>query len=199
MKKLFLMVVAAMMATVSVNAQEEGKILVKPMVGGVLSTLVGDVDGAKMKVGIVAGAEGGYFFKDNIAVTVGVLYTMQGCKGDSDLGDVKYNYEYLNLPLLGNYYLPFDMPVRIALKAGGQIGILTKAKQKIGSSEFDFKDHSQKIDFSVPMGIGVEFNNFVVDLRYNLGVTNIFKDDIFDSTKVRNSVFMMTVGYQIPF
>lgn len=198
MKKFFLMVVAAMMATVSVNAQEEGKILVKPMVGGVLSTLVGDIDDAKMKVGIVAGAEGGYFFKDNIAVTVGLLYTMQGCKGYGEHSDGKFNLEYLNLPLLGNYYLPFDMPVRIALKAGGQFGILTKAKIKSGDYEIDFKDHTNKIDFSIPMGISAEFNNFVVDLRYNLGITNIYKDQILDD-KIRNSVFMMTVGYQIPF
>ena len=72
MKKLLLAAVA-LMATMSVNAQQ---MFLKPMVGGTLATLTGDVDDTKMKVGLVAGAEFGYFISEQFAVTAGLLYSM---------------------------------------------------------------------------------------------------------------------------
>ena len=47
------------------------------------------------------------------------------------------------------------------------------------------------MDFSIPVGISYEYNNFVVDGRYNFGVTKII--DGFDS---KNSVFQITLGYK---
>ena len=75
MKRLIVMAVVALMATMSANAQG---MFLKPMVGGTLTTFTGDVHDNKMKVGLVAGAEFGYNFAENMAVTAGLLYSMQG-------------------------------------------------------------------------------------------------------------------------
>jgi hypothetical protein len=45
------------------------------------------------------------------------------------------------------------------------------------------------------MGISYEFSNFIIDARYNLGLTKVIKDGIGS----KNSVIMLTVGYKIPF
>ena len=188
MKKLFMLAVAAMLATMSVNAQQ---MFIKPMVGGTLTTFSGDVHNNKVKVGLVAGAEFGYNFAENMGVTAGLLYSMQG----SAIKDVdeKYKMDYLNIPVLFNYYI---VP-GLAVKAGVQPGFLMSAK----FDDTDIKDYMKKFDLSIPMGLSYEISDFVIDARYNLGVSNILKDNkgfVWDG-KGHNSVIMLTVGYKIPF
>ena len=196
MKKLF-MIAAMMVATLSVSAQEAGQMFIKPMAGGTFSTLVGDVDDVKGKIGLVGGAEFGYNINETFGITAGLLYTMQGCK-DKDV-DANFNLDYINVPVLANVYVAPGL----ALKAGPQIGFLTRAKL----DDVDMKDVCNTIDFSIPVGVSYEISDFVIDFRYNIGITNISKNtkikadglEIESDKKTRNSVFMLTVGYKIPF
>lgn len=200
MKKLFLIAVA-MLATLSVSAQSApGSFSLKPMVGATLSSVRGsDADGVKMKFGLVAGAEGIYQVSDMFALSGGLLYSMQGFKTDTSL-DLKVNTEYLNVPILANVYVARGL----ALKAGVQLGFLTKAKAKgkYGNIEedIDIKDSMKSLDLSIPVGVSYEINNsFTIDARYNLGLSKIAKDDDqhYDYTaKTYNSVFMLTLGYK---
>ena len=184
MKKL-MMIAAMMLAAVTVNAQEAGQAFLKPMVGGTLTTIT-DIHESKMKFGLVAGAEVGYMFSDKLGLTGGLLYTMQGCKFKE--GDDSDKLEYLNVPVLVNYYVAPGF----AIKAGAQAGFLMKAK----SGDYDFKDACKKVDFSIPVGLSYEFSDFVIDARYNFGLTKIFDDA---DVKCKNSVIMLTLGYKIPF
>lgn len=196
MKKLF-MIVAMMVATLSVSAQEAGQMFIKPMAGGIFSTLVGDVDDVKGKIGLVGGAEFGYNINETFGITAGLLYTMQGCK-DKDV-DANFNLDYINVPVLANVYVAPGL----ALKAGPQIGFLTRAKL----DDVDMKDVCNTIDFSIPVGVSYEISDFVIDFRYNIGITSVSKNkeiksevvEIESDKKTRNSVFMLTVGYKIPF
>lgn len=200
MKKLFLIAVA-MLATLSVSAQSApGSFSLKPMVGATLSSVRGsDADGVKMKFGLVAGTEGIYQVSDMFALSGGLLYSMQGFKTDTSL-DLKVNTEYLNVPILANVYVARGL----ALKAGVQLGFLTKAKAKgkYGNIEedIDIKDSMKSLDLSIPVGVSYEINNsFTIDARYNLGLSKIAKDDDhhYDYTaKTYNSVFMLTLGYK---
>lgn len=196
MKKLF-MIAAMMVATLSVSAQEAGQMFIKPMVGGTLTTVVGDADGIKSKIGLVGGAELGYNINSTFGITAGVLYTMQGYKVKGI--DDAWNMDYINIPVLANVYVAPGL----ALKAGPQIGFLTRAKV----DDADFKDACKSVDFSIPIGASYEISDFVIDFRYNIGVTNIHKKskvaEILDEedidAKARHSVIMLTVGYKIPF
>ena len=196
MKKLF-MIAAMMVATLSVSAQEAGQMFIKPMAGGTFSTLVGDVDEVKGKIGLVGGAEFGYNINETFGITAGLLYTMQGCK-DKDV-DANFNLDYINVPVLANVYVAPGL----ALKAGPQIGFLTRAKL----DDVDMKDVCNTIDFSIPVGVSYEISDFVIDFRYNIGITSVSKNkeiksevvEIESDKKTRNSVFMLTVGYKIPF
>ena len=190
MKKL-MMIAAMMVATLSASAQEVevGQFYLKPMVGATMTTLT-KVDNSKMKVGLLGGA-----------VTAGLLFMMQGTKAKDNevLKDYSVTLTYLNVPIMANVYV---LP-GLALKAGVQPGFLltskAKASQNINGSwqkrEDTSKDGLNKVDFSIPMGISYEFSNFIIDARYNLGLTKVIKDGIGS----KNSVIMLTVGYKIPF
>ena len=183
MKKL-LMIVAMMVATLSANAQNEvGQVTLKPMVGMTLATIT-DFDNVKMKAGLVAGVEAEYGISENFGITGGVLYSMQGCKAKE--GDGKMKLDYINVPILANYYV---IP-GLAIKAGIQPGFLMSAKDKDGNS---FKDEMKKVDISIPLGASYEFENFVIDARYNLVLTKGNKNG---SASNKNSVLMFTVGYK---
>lgn len=185
MKKL-MMIAAMMLMSMGAFAQEAGEMFVKPMVGGTLATQTGDVSHTKMKFGLVGGAEFGYMIADQFGVTAGLLYTMQGSAYDVEKSE-NLNMDYLNIPILANYYI---IP-GLAIKAGIQPGILTRAKV----DDYDVKEAYKSLDIAIPMGISYEFSDFVIDARYNLGITNIVDHG---DAKVRNSVIQFTIGYKIP-
>ena len=190
MKKLLMMAIA-LFATLNMNAQSAaGEMFVKPMFGLTYSTIT--KTDADMKFGIATGGEFGYNFTDNITFTGGLLYTMEGAKNDVS----KTTLSYLNIPILLNYYV---IP-GLALKTGIQPGILLSQKTKVGKNEFTGTDGLNTVDITVPFGVSYEFEDFVIDARYNLGLLSIFKDDYreYDElTDGKNSFFMLTLGYKL--
>jgi hypothetical protein len=216
MKKI-MMIAAMMVAVLSANAQEAGQMFVKPMVGGTLSKLTGDVENVKFKLGLVGGAEFGYHVSNQFALTAGLLVAMEG-SGNKDTQyskDMSTTLTYMNVPVLANFYIAPGL----AIKAGVQPGFLLSAKSKGSTDEgghwedYDVSgtENLNKFDLSIPMGISYEFGDFVIDARYNLGLLNIAKtekDREYHSenvsitvhshdVKVKNSYIMLTLGYKI--
>lgn len=199
MRKLFLVAVA-LVASLSMSAQGAGSMFLKPMVGGTLATFT-SVDDAKFKLGLVGGAEVGYNIADQFGVTAGLLVAMQGSgyKDDDYTKDASATTTMLNIPILANYYI---IP-GLAIKAGIQPGFLLSAKSKateVYSGHEEKYEHSgtegyEKFDFSIPIGLSYEFSDFVIDARYNLGLTKISEH----GSDAKNSVIMLTLSYKIPF
>ena len=50
---------------------------------------------------------------------------------------------------------------------------------------------------SIPVGVSYEISDFVIDARYNFGLTNVWKDDYKKLLgDAKNSVISLTVGYK---
>ena len=201
MKKLLLAAVA-LMATMSVNAQE---MFLKPMVGGTLTTLTGDIKHTKMRVGIAAGAEFGYHVSDPFAVTAGLLVSMQGANFEDDkyTKDQSTSLTFLNVPILANYYIIPGLAIKAGIQPGFLLSLKRKYSEEVGGKWVDYdstdKDGTKTFDLSIPLGLSYEFSDFVIDARYNLGLTNLYDGPGSDDYKVKNSVIMLTLGYKIPF
>ena len=201
MKKL-MMIAAMMVATLSASAQEAGQIYLKPMVGATLSTFTGDVSDTKMKFGILGGAEVGFKVASSFDVTAGLLAAMQGSKAkDNDYTkDASSTLTYLNIPVLANFYIVPGLAIKAGIQPGFLLSSKSKSKEKVNNTweevENTSKDGLNKFDLSIPVGLSYEFSNFVIDARYNIGLTKIMKDPY---PSARNSVIMLTLGYKIPF
>ena len=192
MKKL-MMIAAMMLMSMGAFAQNEvGQFTLKPMAGMTLANIT-NIDG-KIKVGLAAGVEAEYGITETFGVSGGVLYSMEGSK-NKDNSDLKTNLDYINVPILANAYLFKGF----AVKVGVQPGFLVRAKEKYSnggnSIDGDIKDACNKVQLSIPIGLSYEYANFVLDARYNWGLTNTFKNDNSDK-KSHNSVFMFTLGYK---
>lgn len=187
------MIAAMMIATLSASAQNEvGQFTLKPMAGINLATLTGLNDN-KMRVGLVAGVEAEYGVAENFELSLGLLYSMQGTKWkEGDVTDT-YKMDYINIPILANYYVTKGL----AIKAGLQPAFKASAKNKISGGNASAEatmDGVSGFTLSIPLGLSYEYEGFVFDARYNLGVTKVFKENG-DKTP-KNSVIMFTVGYK---
>ena len=188
MKKLFLMAVMAL-ATVSSFAQHRvGTVTIQPKVGLSLANVTkGDGD---IRVGAVAGAEFEYQVSDIFSLSAGALYSMQGCKGDVEGYDATVKLDYLNIPILANVYVAKGLAVKLGIQPG--FNVTSKASvEKGGTKVTTDLDGIESVDFSIPVGLSYEINNFVIDGRYNLGVSKIM-----DGSDSKNSVFQFTLGYK---
>ena len=183
-----------MLSAMTASAQQEvGTWSVTPKVGINLAKVTNAND-ASMKVGLVAGADLNYQIAEKFAVSAGVFYSMQGAKSKDDGIKTTAKLDYINIPILAQFYV---VP-GLALKAGIQPAFNVKHKYKVesggSSAEADYPDF-KTFDFSIPLGVSYEFSNFVIDARYNLGLTKLVDNG--ESSK--NSVIQFTVGYIIPF
>ena len=194
MKKM-MMIVAFVAATVSASAQninrEVGAFTLQPKVGLALGSFsgkyvkeLGSKADPKTRVGFLAGVEGEYYATNWLGVALGVNYAQQGWK----VLDVKEKLDYLNVPLVANFYVAKGL----ALKTGVQLGFLLNAKEE----GVDVKDFYKKTNFSIPVGISYEISNVILDLRYNIALTKINKVDLGFDEKYRSDLVQITIGYK---
>ena len=200
MKKIMMMA-AMMLLSVGAFAQNEvGQLTLQPKAGINLATMTGDLD-TKTKIGLVAGVEAEYGISENFGLAFGALYSMEGFKGNAVafggtgasaymIEDVKYNLDYINIPILAQFY-----PVKgLAIKAGVQPAFNVRHKTSSDTDAADKKDieNIKSFNFSIPVGLSYEISDFVIDARYNIGVTTLVKE----ADQGRNSTFSFTLGYK---
>ena len=177
------------LATVSSFAQHAvGTFSIQPKVGLSLANVTkGDGD---IRVGAVAGAEFEYQVSDIFSLSAGALYSMQGCKGEVEGIDATVKLDYLNIPILANVYVAKGLAVKLGIQPG--FNVTSKVSTENGGTKVSTElDGIESVDFSIPIGLSYEINNFVIDGRYNLGVSKIM-----DGSDSKNSVFQFTLGYK---
>jgi hypothetical protein len=159
------------------------------------------MDDSEMKVNLTYGVEFEHFVTDQFSVAGGILFTDQGTKIKSELGDYSLNLYYSTFPLTANYYV---LP-GLAVKAGLQPAIRVKARMEVDGTKIDLDrmldiflgddDYKMnKFDLSIPFGLSYEYSGVTLDARYNLGVTKLFSG--LDES-VRNNVIVVTLGYKL--
>ena len=127
----------------------------------------------------------------HFAIQPELLYSAQGAKYNTGIGDINLKLEYANVPFMFQYM--FDNGFR--LSAGPQVGFLTNAKAEVNGSDSDVKDDIKKIDIAIGAGIGYinPASGWGVDARYNHGLSNINENG---SVNSYNRGFQFGVLYQ---
>ena len=188
MKKIVLILMLAIVSMGIASAQHEVKSLsLQPKIGLNLSKLTNHFD-SNFKPGMVVGLETEWQSKAKFGWSVGLLYSQQGTK--YALGEFKYtyNYNYINVPVLANFYVARNL----ALKTGLQFGFNVSNGYTIegpGSKENRNDPDVKAVEASIPLGVSYEINQFVVEARYNLGLT-------YAVPRTRFSTFQFTLGYR---
>jgi len=204
MKKLVLLTLLIMVFSLGAFAQDEaGKgIIAKGFKAGlVMANLSSDnISENDMKLGFAGGAFITYAFSPQFAIQPEVMYCMKGTKfsmeGAED--DLKYNFDYLVVPIMLKYMIPTEGNVAPNFFAGPEVGFLLSAKAKMGGEEADMKDELKSVDFGLGFGAGVDFKmestTIMFDARYTLGLSNIADDTEGGDFSVKNTALMFTLG-----
>lgn len=174
------------------------------------SNFSGDTEGVdfKSRIGFNVGIFAAIMLSEKITLQPEILYSTQGAKAvnvtvpyDDMLftGDVKFNLSYINIPVMFKYYVAD----KFNLEAGPQIGFLTSAETSTkldGSNQTvdeDAKDYFESVDFGFNVGAGYDFTDKIfAGIRYNIGLSNVFKTQPGDDSETQNSVFSLSVGYK---
>jgi len=187
MKKLILLLLA-FVSFQQMNAQQvQGDFTIQPKIGLNIASWRGDSYQQDSYARPSFGVEGQYAVTDKLGISVGLMYSQQGNNSmvydlqaaNGNMYRYKFKMDYLNIPILANYYLFKGL----AIKAGIQPGF--KIHDNISSS----MTHS--FDLSIPVGLSYEYKNVCLDARYNYGLTNFEK-----GYNQKNSVFQITLGYK---
>jgi Outer membrane protein beta-barrel domain len=127
----------------------------------------------------------------NFSIQPEVYYSGEGTKVGGTSGG-NYLFNYLNVPVLAKYKIVKGLSV----EAGPQLGFILSAKIKDNSgNETDVKSELKSTDFSVALGANYIFdNNLGIDVRYNIGLTDINTTTGTNST-LTNDVFQVGVFY----
>lgn len=167
-----------------------------------IANVSGDaVSDTKSKIGVNFGALLTYSVAPTFGITGEINFTSKGNKYDNS--DATTSINYMEIPIYGAYYFgDAGATLRPKLFAGPAIGILMTAKNELGGVEVDTKDFTEPVEFGAVFGLGFnkrvgDGNWIYVDLRYNLGLTDIVKDNPSDNM-VKNNVISLNLAYTIP-
>lgn len=194
MKKLLLIAIVLLSTVGSIAQEEEGTMTIQPRVGMNLSSMT---DYNKMKFGYAFGMEMEYQMTDMLSLSAALMYSGQGATDDATGKKEIVEIDFVNVPVMLNCYV---LP-GLAVKAGVQPAYRTKTNVKYDGLKMDVDwvlsrygsdTEMSRFMLSVPVGLSYEYSNFVLDARYNFGVTDLFKG----LGTMRNNVIQLTLGYK---
>lgn len=205
----FALVALTTICTTSLFAQSPIKFGVDAGVNLSNSSLdAGDSD-KKAKVGFQIGVVAEYELAPDLFLQSGLSFTTKGSKvEDKSLSFVKqsvtFNQIYLQLPVYAAYKVEVTPTMKIVFNAGPYlaygIGGKTSLKNIVTDdiinepSKYDTfgDDVLKRFDFGLGGGVGAEFSQIFVGLKYELGISDLSRGE--DSYRNRNA--SLTVGYR---
>lgn len=198
MKKALLSV--AMVAGVAGLAQAQS-VRVGIKAGATLAKITGDdvVADYKNKIGLNAGVmmQFGLAPKNLIALQPEILYSQKGARTENGAVESKLTLHYLDVPVL--LRINADGPF---FELGPQVGFLIAANNELkdGSGAIVGNDKSpyKTVDFGGVVGVGYQLRGGAsIGVRYNMGLTPVYKDVAGNKIKQYNSAFQFQLGYMI--
>ncbi|BDD10566.1 hypothetical protein FUAX_29980 [Fulvitalea axinellae] len=187
MKKLYKVLPFAFivfLSTVSANAQDH---IFRLKGGPSLVNFIGnDAKDASSKIGYQLGMLIEFRLTENFSIQPELVYSKEGARFDKVDEDI--NLSYANLPVIGKYYASKNF----SFQAGPQLGLLTGANVngENGDGQIKVEDYFSTLNLTFNIGMGLNITEKIgLDLRYNLGITNVSDDLETTYLKLKGATF----------
>lgn len=123
-----------------------------------------------------------------------IIYSAQGFERIYKISEgektVKYNLDYLNIPILAKYYLVKGF----SLEAGPQFGFLIsdKISAPFSREENPIPEEIESFDLSITAGTSFQFDEgLFINIRYSHSLTDVIKE-----FEAKNTTFQLGLGYK---
>ena len=189
------MLIALVALSFGVQAQGEKIWSFGPEIGINVSKFGNDAADNDVKIGALGGVFATYSIVNTFGVTGKVLFSQKGADFDGN----KTNLNYIEVPLIGRFFLVKDGAFRPNLFIGPSFGFLTGASSKIGDGDWEKIDNHENFfngfDFGVTGGIGLNYaiaeeTRILLDARYTHGLSDVSVA----SGDVHNLAYAITLG-----
>jgi Outer membrane protein beta-barrel domain len=173
-----------------------------PEVGISFSKYGGDAGSNDLKTGAIGGLFLTYSIQNTFGITGKVLYAQKGASFPSS--DTKQTLNYIEVPVIGRFYLIKEGNFRPNLFVGPSFGFLTGVTNKVGSGDRVTMENYGSVfntfDMGITGGAGLNFlisneTYFIVDARYTHGFSDITKA----AGVVNNNSLAITAGISFGF
>lgn len=211
MKKIILSAVFMFTMVTILSAQEVTYGVKLGLSNPKLSGILGEV-GHTTKIGFNFGGFVEVVVSDQFSLQPELLFSTQGANTkETEMTDKsKFNLNYLNIPIMGKYYVQDN----ISVEFGPQLGFLLDSKITYPDdqmydpydsyddpyeSDENISNSVKKFDLGFNFGGNYDLNEKIsFNLRYNIGLSNIFKDT-YDGgiIETKNRVLSMSVLYKL--
>ena len=199
MKKLKLSLVIVFLGMISIVGAQNASFSVK---GGLnMSNFYGDdLTDKNMKTGFNIGVGADLGFTPNMYLQTGLFFSTKGAKykskAEGDLIDASITANYLQLPVHLAYKIDVTPGTKVVLHAGPYVAYGIGGKSKLGKLEVDTFDKDlgfKPFDSGLGLGVGAEFGPILVDLGWDMGLTNISR---LEKGNVKNQNAYLSLGYK---
>lgn len=208
-----LTVLIFILAAVPARAQDESPLRFGLKMGLNISDFRGDdgIEGAGELIDWKAGFCGGVFMSyavnDWFSIEPELLYSMKGMKLSLFDISVTWSLDYLEVPVLALFRLPFWNKVKPFAYTGPAIGfnVRSKISAEYGSEEesVDLEEYTTSVDFSLVFGAGIYIpiagREIIFDFRYVPGFSNVYTDELEEagiSIEQFNDTLSFLLGYE---
>lgn len=132
-------------------------------------------------LGFTAGIYAEFQLSDYLSIQPEILYNQKNTKDDDGFFDdnSQTNFTYLDVPVLLRLNVPLEGKVSPFVTAGPYIGYLLDASDEFNGETEDISEFIENLNYGFMIGGGVQYGNFHVEVRYDIGLANIFKDELF--------------------
>ena len=203
MKKFSIFFFVLFLYSITINAQMHAGLKAGLNVSDVIEDDPGEeATNFSTKLGFVAGAYFNYQFNKLFAVQPEVYYTMKGAELTDQYNDLTLSLGYVEIPILLQFIIPInESSLKPYLVAGPEIGFnlsaITEYRENGQTTKVDNKDNVESTEFGLVFGAGVCLplgkNEIGLDIRYNLGLSDISKSET--SGTLKSTVINFNVYY----
>jgi hypothetical protein len=187
---IFLILIMTLAFAVAANAEGSGFGL---KAGVNFANISGDdTDELNSLTGFVGGLFMDIPMSPTISIQPEIFYSQKGAKFTELNTDVSIKLDYVDIPVLFKYTMAGES-ARPYFLFGPSIGFSINSELSADGQSEDL-DNVASTDFGLVFGIGVNFQKFLIEGRYGLGLSNILDEDS-GSDSLNNTAFQLMLGY----
>jgi hypothetical protein len=160
------------------------------------------------KIGLTGGGFVQFAFNDRFSLQPEMMFVMKGVNLDLEdtRGTASAKVNYLEFPIFMRFDRTLNDTLRGSVMAGPSFGVKVGTGGTIegaqgsveASRDFDIDPAISSRDFGLAFAGGLEWQKFLVEARYVLGLTDIATDIYEHADELMNRSFSITFGIRLP-